>query len=259
MLLSNPVIKAHMAPQKVFQYEPPKFDLGTPVVAETYIDQKKNQGSDFRMSDVIRIQTKIKEIESADLEQNIEVKVLERLKEVQEPAYQEAYQLGLDEGRKEAFQSAAQEIEMRLKKMDELINSVTNLKKDLVQFNETHLVQLTLHIAQRIAAHEISVDPTSIVQIIKNAVEMAQLEENVVIQVAPTQLEFLETLKKETGREYEFLKKVKIEPVEGIREGGCVIETNYGVIDARFEERVSKLWTALSESLFRVKDKVTAA
>lgn len=259
MHLSNPVIKAEVAPHKVLQYEPPKFEMKTPEVAQAYLQQKKKMGADFRMSDVIRIQTKIAEIESSDLEQSIEERVLERLKEVQEPAYQEAYQLGLEEGRKEAFQSAATEINEKLSKLETLIQSISELKNELVQHNETHLVQLTLHMAQRLASHEIKADPSSIAQIIKKAAEMAQLEENVTVQVAPSQIEFLESLKTETGREFEFLKKVKLESAEGISEGGCVIETNYGVIDARFEERVSKLWQSLSESLYRVKDKVSVA
>ena len=95
--------------------------------------------------------------------------------------------------------------------------------------------------------------------VMREAIEMAQIEESVVVQVSPEQIEFLETLKKESGREFEFLKKVKLEASPEVTKGGCIIETNYGEIDARFEERVQKLWVGIEENLFRVKDKVKSA
>jgi flagellar assembly protein FliH len=259
MRLSKEIIKANLASKKVLEYEPPKLEFGTPEVALQYLQDRQSRPNDFRMSDVIRVQTGVDGIEARSLEETVEAKVLERLREVQEPAYQEAYQLGLDEGKKEAFNQASSEIEMRLKQLDVLIQSITQLKKDLVQHNESHLVQLAFHMAHRIAAAEIKADPSSIVEVIRKAVELAQLEENVSIQVAPSQLEFLESLKGQGKRDLEFLKKVKFVPVDSIREGGCIIETNYGVIDARFEERVEKLWTSIAENLYRVKDKVSAA
>ena len=61
-----------------------------------YLEKKKEKGSDFRMSDVIKVQTGIQKIETHMSEEDIENRVLARLKEVQETAFQEAYQLGLD-------------------------------------------------------------------------------------------------------------------------------------------------------------------
>jgi flagellar assembly protein FliH len=257
--LSKEIIKAKVAAKKVLEYEPPKLEFGTPEVVLQYLHDRQSRPSDFKMSDVIRVQTGVDGIASRSLEDTVEAKVLERLQKVQEPAYQEAYQLGLDEGKKDAFSQAAAEIDLRMKQLDELIQSITHLKKDLVQYNESHIVQLAFHMAHRIAAAEIKADPSSIVEVIRKAVELAQLEENVSIQVAPSQLEFLEGLKADSKRDLDFLKKVKFVPVDSIREGGCIIETNYGVIDARFEERVEKLWTSIAENLYRVKDKVSAA
>jgi len=167
MRLSKEIIKANLASKKVLEYEPPKLEFGTPEVALQYLQDRQSRPNDFRMSDVIRVQTGVDGIEARSLEETVEAKVLERLREVQEPAYQEAYQLGLDEGKKEAFNQASSEIEMRLKQLDVLIQSITQLKKDLVQHNESHLVQLAFHMAHRIAAAEIKADPSSIVEVIR--------------------------------------------------------------------------------------------
>jgi flagellar assembly protein FliH len=247
-----------MVPKKVLEYVPPKFELGTSEQAQTYLEGRRAQRNDFRMSDVIRVQTGVQKVEASSVEEDVERKVLERLKEVQETAYQEAYQLGLDEGRHEAFQKASEELKMRMSRFETLLQGIGNLKKDLIENNETHLVQLAFHMAKRLAYAEVQADPKVVTDVIREAIEKAQVEEEVTVQISPTQLEFLETLKTETGREFEFMKKVKLEPIENIAPGGCVIRTNYGEIDARIEGRVEKLWENVKENLHRVKDTVSS-
>ncbi len=257
MRLSKAVLKSIEVPKKVLEYTPPKFELGTPEQAKAYLEGRRANASNFRMSDVIRVQTGVQKVEASSVEENVEQKVLERLKEVQESAYQEAYQLGLDEGRARALQDTTDDINAHLAEMQNLFASIRSLKKVLVEQNEKHLVELVFHMAKRLAHKDVQTDPQVVVSVMREAVEKAQVDEEVTVQVAPTQIEFLESLKSQTGRELEFLKTIRFEPVEGISPGGCVIETNYGEIDSRFEERVDKLWESVSESLPRIKDKIS--
>ncbi|MGL1138590.1 FliH/SctL family protein, partial [Vibrio parahaemolyticus] len=74
------------------------------------------------------------------------------------------------------------------------------------------------------------------------AVELASEEENVLVQMNPEQVEFIELLRQQTNREFEFLKKLRLEPNASIKAGGCVVETNYGEVDARIETRLQQLW-----------------
>lgn len=256
--MSKNVLKAVQALTRVLEFVPPKFDLGAPDEAVAYLERKKNKTSDFRMSDAIRMQTGVEKMEASMVEEDVELRVLGRLKSIQESAYQEAYQLGLDEGRKKAFQEHLEKIKTRLDDLDQLFSSIHNLKTELAQQNESHLVQLAFHMAKRLAHVEVQTDPKIVIEVIRKAMELAQIEEEVVVQVSPQQINFLESLKKESGRDFEFMKHIKLEPVEGLSIGGCIIETNYGEIDARFEERVDRLWLALSENLHRVKPKVSS-
>jgi flagellar assembly protein FliH len=258
MHLSKSLITKKAAAERVLDYVPPKFEIRTPDHAHAYLETRERT-KDFRMSDVIRIQTGVRDIEDGTFEERVEQTTLERLKEVQETAYKEAYQLGLEEGKHDAFKAVSNEINVKLEDFDKLIQSCTELKTELFQFNETHIVKLAMHMASRLAGVEIQADPSTLTNVMKSALAIAQSEENVVVQVSPLQFEFCETLKKETGRKFEFLEKVKFEAVEGISVGGCVIETNYGEIDARFEERVSRLWETMSENIHRVKDKISAS
>lgn len=243
---------------KVMAFEPPIFELGIPKVA---LDTAERQqaGSRFRLSELTRQQTGLHDLEKAKFEELVESRAAERLKEIQEAAYREAFELGMLEGRQEAFQQNEVIIKEKLTHLDLLMVSFERLKLEMVEFNEAHLVQLAFHIAQRLAGHEISVTPEATLNLLRQAVEVAQSEEELTVLVSPDQLAFLEELKTRTGRELEFMKKLKFEPDPTVSHGGCVIRNNYGEIDSRIEERVAKLWETLKESLINVKPELKSA
>jgi len=258
MPLSKPLREQNPL-QGVLEYVPKKFETGLLAPAVEFLDIKKRMENDFRMAEAIRIQTGVNKIEALSVEAEVEQKTIDKLKDVQEAAYQEAYNLGLEEGRKEAFQNSSNEINNNLQMFAVLMQNIEGIKSELLKFNETHFVKLLLYMAQRLALHEVQVNQEAVVEIMKQAIQAAQIEEEITVQVAQAQFDFLEKLKKETSREYEFLKKIKLVPNESVQSGGCIIETNYGVIDARIEERMNKLWETVSDNLYKVKDKTGAA
>jgi flagellar assembly protein FliH len=244
---------------RVLEYKLHKFDTGVSQPAVDFLEIKKRMQNDFHLSEVISVQTGVSKVEAKALEDEVEQRTLDKLRDVQESAYQEAYALGLEEGRKEAFQKTSTEIDENLAQLSQMMQVLEKMKAELLRFNEVHLVKLVLHIATKIAHHEAQVNNDILVSIMKKAIETAQIEEEITVQVSPSQFDFLEKLKKETGRQFEFLKKVKLAPNDTVTVGGCIIETNYGVVDARLEERISKLWETMSENLYKVKDKIGAA
>jgi flagellar assembly protein FliH len=242
----------------VLNYTPKTFDFGTPGSALDYL-QEKERGSDFVMSDVLRTTTGIEEIERLSEEQKIEEKVLEKISLLQEDAYKQAYELGYEEGRNKAIADKTAELEQKSAEIDQLTASLFKIKEEMVYQNEAHIMRMIYEIATRLAFDHITEKQEVVVQLIKKSIEEAQADENVNVRVSSEQLEFLETIKQTPGREYEFLKKVKFEGSDTVSIGSCVVETNYGVIDARIEERVAKLWTELKQAMPKVKSPIEPA
>lgn len=253
--VAGAVLTKEMAENTVLEFVPVRFDLGTPEQALNYIAEKK-KGSDFRMNDAVRMQTGVDIVEQNNEEEKVEAAALEKLKEVQENAYKEAYALGLEEGRTKAFQEVSADIAERMETLDQLLGTLKDMKKDMASFNEAHLIKLMFQMASRLAKKELENDNDAIVGILRDAVALAQDEEDITVHVSPGQFAFLEELKKETGREFEFLKKMKFEPNEEVVDGGCIVETNYGEVDARIEQRVAQLWSVVSEIIPKVKDRI---
>ncbi|MBX3039498.1 MAG: flagellar assembly protein [Bdellovibrionaceae bacterium] len=252
---SKSYLPKEIASEKVLEFVPQKIDLGTPETAKQYVQRKP--GSDFRMNEQVQIHTGVDQIEKASDEERSERRALEMMAEMQENAYQEAYQLGLDDGRKKAFDENSLMIEKKMGELDDLLKRIATMKEQILSQNETHMVKLLFHMAARVAMKELSQDEKSIVDVIRSAVSLAQEEEDVRIQLSPDQIDFIETLKKQTGREIEFLKKIRFEPNPEIQPGGCVVETNYGEIDSRVETRIAQIWDSIVDTLPRVKDRIT--
>lgn len=252
MQWSKSVLKKDFADNTVMEFTPIKFDLGTPLQALEYLKEQK-RGSDFLMNPVIQVQTGVADIQKENINLQAEDLALTKIKEIQEAAYQEAYDLGLEEGTNKAYQENKALLASKIAEFNQLLVSMSQIKVDLETQNEAHMIKLLYHMASRISIKHIELDQTILVEVMRQALNLAQDEENVVVQVASEQLNFIEELKKMSSRDFEFLKKVKLEPNPDIKAGGCIVQTNYGEVDSRIEERLEKLWDNLKEAFPRVK------
>ncbi len=247
--------KTNLSAATVLEYKPKDFAAVTPTAALDYLIQKK-QGSDFIMSDVLRHTTGVAEIEKQSEEQKIEDLALEKVALIQEQAFAQGYDLGKTEGHKEAFESTSSNINSGLDQLQNLIQKLGQLKEELAHQNETHLMTMVYRIAEKLAFDHIESKPEIILSVIQKSIETAQADEDVTVSVSPEQIQFLESMKLQTGREFDFLKNIKLQSMPHIEPGGCIVETNYGVIDARIPERTSKLWDEMKQALPKVKSKV---
>lgn len=238
-------------------YTPRKFPLTiTPNAQSFHALQTAENGSSFKVDSIVAKHTGIEELERLSLEKKVETEALAKLKEVQESAYQQAYELGLQEGRAQAYEEHNAVLTERLNTFEALLQKIENLKAELVTANESHLVTLVYHLASRLAMEEISSRKELILSVIRTAIGDVQSEERMTLKLAPSDLEFVEAMKDKASGELNSFKNMKIEESLAITPGGCIIETNYGVVDATVEKRVQKLWEALADKLPKVKDSV---
>ncbi len=239
----------------VLNYTPKQFNFGTPGSAIDYL-RNKEEGSDFVMSDVLRTTTGVEEIERLSEEQKIEEKVLDKISLLQQDAYQKAYDLGFLEGSQKAIEDKSDELNLKSLEMDQLLASLIQIKEEMIHQNEAHMMRMIYQIASKLAFDHVNENQEVVLNVIKKSIEEAQADEHVNVLVANEQLEFLEKIKQAEKRENEFLKKVKFVGSDTVSVGSCIVETNYGVIDARIEERISKLWAEFKQAIPKVKSPI---
>jgi flagellar assembly protein FliH len=235
-------------------YSPRRFPASVSTAAHGFVAFNAGSGSSFRIDRLVAEQTGVAELERLSIEEKVEREALLRLKDLQEQAYQQAYQLGLDEGREKAFFDQQGELNEKLSHLEELLTSIDRLKGDLVAINETQIVRLIFYMAKRLVLQEIEVKPELILEVVRQAVLSAQSDENVTVRVSPSDFAFIEGIKEKLGKEFDAVKRAKLDSSDDIMPGGCVVETNYGDVDATIDQRLDKLWSSISEKLPKVKN-----
>lgn len=237
----------------VFDYKPKMFPLLINKNAQNFVKGQEEEESDFELNDIAAQQAGIAEINRQKIEDRVEAEALDKLKKVEETAYRESYELGLIEGTERAFEEKKEELEARLLKFDDLVNTIGHLRTLLLVKNETQLLKMVHLIASKIAFKEIKDNPEVILNIIKTLVEEAHTEDEVILHLSFDDQIFLESLREKSKKKVEFLQNVKIEADENIESGGCILATKYGAIDATLVQRVDKIWETLESRAPKIK------
>lgn len=241
----KPILKPRDAEGHTLSFQPRVFSKDVPEQALDFARTQDEKASDFKINDLVAQSTGLSELDRKNFDERLEAEVLARLKPVEEKAYGEAYNLGLKEGREKAFNDSTAFIKEAVQNLESIIASIKNFKKQIFIDNEAHLVKTLFHLAKALALKEISGDQTAILNVLRKALENAQYDEEITIRVNPQDEQFLETVKKDVGSPLERIQKVKLEANEGISRGGCIVETNYGMVDATVEQRIQKLLEVL--------------
>lgn len=242
-------MKKTMIADTVIEYKPKEFHLNKGGVAESFFAVQE-RGTDFVISREASVKSGVGDLERQSMEQKVEELALLRLKEVQEGAYKQAYDLGLEEGKAAALEEARADFQQRIEAMDTFLGSIETVAVEIVKQNEAMLMKLLFQIAKRIAYREIQLDPSIILEVLKELVSQIQTEERIVAHLSPKDKEFLDSVRETVGKE--FVGKVQIEIEENMKPGGCTVETLYGTTDASLEERVERVWQSLESRLPRL-------
>lgn len=143
---------------------------------------------------------------------------------------EEAKEAGFNAGLSE-FNKQILHYEQRIKQMEHELQKM--------------ILPLVLRAAKKIVRRELQSDPETIVDIVRQTLKPVTQNHNIKIFVAKEDKEILDKKKKELKTILEQVQTFIIEEKEDITPGGCIIETEAGIINASLENQ----WRAL-ESAF---------
>jgi flagellar assembly protein FliH len=249
MPLEKSIIKAQVANTTTFDYKARELSTTVSQVARDYVDVDAFRSPDFKISELVAQQAGISQLESDAHQDKINAQVLERLKEVQEKAYKEGYELGLVEGTEKSFQENKAALMDKLKIMEAQLKRMEDLKQHLLVDNEAALIKLVFLTAKKIAMRDLEEHREAVWELLKGVVSEIQADERVVVKLSTEDMYFIETLQDKSGERIESLQRVKFVADDTIKSGGCMIETEYGNVNATVEERVERTWQTLASRI----------
>lgn len=139
-----------------------------------------------------------------------------------------------------------QGFEKWLTKVRELEERIEAVKAEL----EKSITPLSLMAAKKIVGREIELDPNAIVDIVRSHLKAVKQSKKITVWVSRVDFAALDKNKQQLKENFEELEVFSVRPRDDLTKGGCIIETESGIINATIENQ----W-ALVEKVFQKRDK----
>jgi len=141
------------------------------------------------------------------------------------------------------------EIAKLKEQMAKYLKQMEDTKKTMINGLEHILLRFCMELTKKIVSCELETNKEIITATIKRALAMISDRENILIRVSPGDMEAASGNKDFLSSVTERLENVRIEEDARISKGGCIIESNSGLVDARLgvqleevEALVEKAW-----------------
>ena len=220
--------------QEVVEVEPEKEEQ-TEQVQEQEIDLFDLDNIDFKQRQERRRGDRRRGFRRID-DRNLISRAREEANSIRDAAQREGYQDGLNAA-KEDIQALREGIEQFLGAKQEVLNSIA-----------PDILDISLDIAKKIIKKEAAEDPDVILGNIKEVLkDLSKEETKITLKVNPAQVAILKQKVPEAVSMSGLEAKVIIVPDENTMEGGCLITTTNGVIDATIETQIEVISEALKE------------
>lgn len=169
-------------------------------------------------------------------DRNLISRAREEAQNIKEAAAKEGYQDGLSQARAD------------LEDVKNAITAFLSAKQDVFNYIAPDIVEISVEIAQKIIKKELQQDPSIILDNITEILKgLSKEETKITLRVNPVQVSLLKAEIPDVMNNVGLEAKVLIVPDETIMEGGCMVTTTNGVIDATIETQLSVISEALKE------------
>lgn len=166
-----------------------------------------------------------------------------RLKQIEEDAFKK----GQANGYQDAKNKFEDDYRAKVLEAKELVENAIEERDQIIAGSEEEIVQLAIAVARKIIGQDLTVNPDSIVDIVKRAIQKATDREELTVRVNPDNLDDTLNGKDKITQAVKGVRKLKILADKAIAAGGCVVESSNGTVDARVERQLKEIEQALME------------
>ena len=169
-------------------------------------------------------------------DRNLISRAKEEANSIREAAAKEGYQEGLSEAKED------------IERVKEAIGEFFNAKQEVYDSIAPDILEISLDIAKKIIKKEMTENPEILLNNIKDILKgLSKEETKIILKVNPVQVAMLKQEIPEAMSAAGLEAKVIIIPDETVMEGGCMITTTNGVIDATIETQLAIISEVLKE------------
>ncbi len=227
----------NLVAQEVIDVEEKSKDSGIKMVsaqnAEPEIDLFDIENIDFTQRQERRRGSRRRGYRRID-DRNLVSRAQEEAETIKKSAFEEGYRKGLEQ--------AASDMEAFRKNMASFMNAT----KDVFEYVAPDILEISIDIAKKVIKKEVEQDPqvliNTIVEVLKT---LAKNEPKINIRVKPQAVQFIKDTLPNITYQYGIDAKINIVADPSIEDGGCIFQTNNGIVDASIDTQLEIIKKAL--------------
>ena len=167
--------------------------------------------------------------------------IIEEAKIKAESTFAEAKAEGFQQGHAEGYADGLKEAQPVIESFQTAVDKLLSARAEFYSQAEKEMIELVMSVAHEVIGINTDQDPALAKNVILKAVEQLRLREKMTVRINPDDLAEAEKVKPELSRKVEDIEKVDFKTDSLVTRGGCIIETNIGMIDARLESQLESI------------------
>ena len=169
-------------------------------------------------------------------DRNLISRVREEAQSIKEAAVKEGYEEGLNQAKAD------------IEDFKNTLTSFLNAKQEIFDYVSPYIMEISIDIAKKIIKKELEQDPSIILENIAEVLKgLSKEETKITLKVNPSQVSLLKTEIPSVMSNAGLDAKILIVSDDTIMEGGCMVTSSNGVVDATIETQLSIISEALKE------------
>ncbi len=173
------------------------------------------------------------EAQAGEMQENARLKV--------EMIEENAREQGLKEGRKEGYEQGFAEIRRLSNQLHYMISGVLQRREEIIASLESDLIDLTLLIARKVVKVLSENQKDIVIYNTLEALKKLRCRGSVTLRVHPEDMDVSQEYKEHFIREVENLEGVHVAEDHMVPRGGCIVESDFGEIDARISSQLREV------------------
>jgi flagellar assembly protein FliH len=191
--------------------------------------QKTKQEADVEAKRIVEdAQKKAEEIEAG---------VNQKMEQIENQAFEKGYR----EGHEKGYSGGQEEVARLVERLHLIMTKAIEKRNEIIEESETQLINLVLLISKKVIKVISENQKNVVINNVIQALRKLKSRGDVVIRVNLSDLELTTEHTKDFLKMVENVKSVTVLEDSSVDKGGCVIETDFGQIDARVSSQLHEI------------------
>lgn len=214
--------------------------------AQSLLEKAKREIEEREKESSEKISSLIEEVESeknqilqeANEEKDALIEGAEsRVEEIQQEAHSEGYNLGYED----SFNKSQEHLDHLFSNIQSIADYLLERRQEILKDSQGQLLAILLSAIRKIIYKLSETQEDLIIKTLNEAFSRVSTQTDIVLRINPLDFNLVEEWTPKLQEHFKNLTSIKVFEDSKVQRGGCLVETDFGEIDARIATQISRL------------------